>query len=104
MVIFFLNEATDNFQEKGFFVFVKILFIYFLHREEWKEKEKERNINVWLPLAHPQLGTWPATKACTLAGNRTGDPLVSRLALNPLSHTSQCSRKVFIKRDGNKVS
>ena len=42
-----------------------------------------------LPLTHPQLGTRPATQACTLAGNRTGNLLVHRPALNPLSHTSQ---------------
>ena len=45
----------------------------------------------WLPLACPPLGTWPATQACTLTGNRTGDPLVGRPALSPLSHTSRGS-------------
>ena len=44
---------------------------------------------MWLPLMHPLLGTWPRTQACALTGNRTGNPLVPRLALNPLSHTSQ---------------
>ena len=53
------------------------------------EKERERIIHVWLPLTHPLLGTWPATQACALTGNQSGDPLVHRLALNPLSHTSQ---------------
>ena len=62
---------------------------YFLERGEGKEKERERNITVWLPLMHPLLGTWPATQACALTGNPTGDPLVHRPALNPLSHTSQ---------------
>ena len=42
-----------------------------------------------LPLTHPQMGTWPATQACALTGNRTSGPLVCRLARNPLSHTSQ---------------
>ena len=37
----------------------------------------------------PLLGTWPATQACVLTGNRTSNPLVRRLARNPLSHTSQ---------------
>ena len=46
----------------------------------------ERYINL-LPLAHPQLRTQPATQAGALAGNRTSDPLVHRLALNPLNHT-----------------
>ena len=36
-----------------------------------------------------QLWTWPATQACALTGNRTGDLLVCRPAFNPLSHTSQ---------------
>ena len=43
-------------------------FYVFLERREGREKE-ERNINVWLPLARPQLGTWPATEACALTGN-----------------------------------
>ena len=41
-------------------------------------------------LSHtPLLGTWPATQACALTGNRTSDPLVRRPVLNPLSHSSQ---------------
>ena len=45
-------------------------FIYlFLERGESREKERERNINVWLPLTHPLLGTWLATQACALTGN-----------------------------------
>ena len=31
-------------------------FYLFLERKEGKEKERERNINVWLPLARPPLG------------------------------------------------
>ena len=37
----------------------------------------------WLPLTHPQLGTWPTTQACALTGNPTGDLLVHRPALIP---------------------
>ena len=49
-------------------------FIYlFLEKGEGRGKERKRNINVWLPLACPQLGTWPTTQACALTGNRTGD-------------------------------
>ena len=69
------------------FLFKKKHFIYlFLERREGREKERERNINVWLC---PPLGTWPAAQACALTGNRTGDPLVRRPMLNPLSYTSQ---------------
>ena len=39
-----------------------------------EKKERERNINVWSPLECPVLGTWPATQACALTGNRTGNP------------------------------
>ena len=72
------------------FFFFQFLFIYlFLDRGEGREKEKEGNINVWLPLTHSLLGTWPKTQACALTENQTGDPVVCRPALNPLSHTSQ---------------
>ena len=49
----------------------------------------QRNINVWLPLAYSQLGTWPATQACALTGNQTSNLSVCRRALSPLSHTTQ---------------
>ena len=55
------------------------------------DKERERNINVWLPLMCPRLGIWPATQVCVLTGNRTGHPLACRLVLSPLNHTSQGS-------------
>ena len=69
--------------------FKKMYFMYlFLQRGEWRETERERNINVWLPLMRPLLGTWPATKACALIGNPTRDPEVHRRARNLLSYTS----------------
>ena len=47
---------------------------------------------MWLPLMyHHPRGTWLASQACVLTGNRTGDPLVCRMALNPLNPTSQGS-------------
>ena len=57
------------------FIFLKIyLFIYlftylFIERGEGNEKERERNINVWLSLARSHLGTWPETQACALTGS-----------------------------------
>ena len=66
----------------------KFLFIYLFQRGEGSEKERERNINVWLSLMCPLLGTWPATQACALTGNRTSDPLVCRPVLNPLSRAT----------------
>ena len=49
----------------------------------------ERNINMWLLLTCPLLGTWPATQACALTGNPADDPLVGRLVLSPLSRARQ---------------
>ena len=76
------------------FLFLEIFkyFIYlFSERGEVREVEREIKIIVWLPLTCPQLGTWPAAQEYALTGNPTRDPLVHRLALNPLSHTSQGS-------------
>ena len=87
-----LSKVTINSFVKSKFAFFFKGFIYlFLDRGEGREEERERNINEWLPLARPLLGTWPATQACALTGNRTCSPSVCRLALNPLSHTSQGS-------------
>ena len=71
-------------------------FIYLFLEKGKERRDRERNINVWLPFAHPLPGTWPATQACAPTGNRTGDPLVHRLALNPLSHTSQGMILLFL--------
>ena len=69
--------------------FLKDCIYLFSERGEGREKEKERNINVWLLLTCPLLGTWPTTQACALTGNGTSDPLVHGPVLNPLSHTRQ---------------
>ena len=74
--------------------FFLILFIF---RGEGKDKERERNINVWEK--HPLIAcSMPPTKAPGLLprhGNWTGDLLVHRPALNPLSHTSQGKKLAF---------
>ena len=74
---------------KRFCFFVLFLrFIYlFLERGAGREKEKKRNINAWLPLHAPNWGS--GLKPRHVPGNRTSNPLVPRLALNSLSHTSQ---------------
>ena len=43
-----------------FFIFKDFVYL-FLNRGEGRKRE--RNINVWLPLTRPLLGTWPATQA-----------------------------------------
>ena len=74
-----------------FYLFVCLFVCLFLERGEGREK----NINVWLTLTYPQLGIWLTTQACALTGNQTGDPLVHRPVLNPLSHASQGRVKTF---------
>ena len=64
-------------------------FYLYIFRERGREGEGGGENIYQLPLTCPLLGTWPATQASTLTGNRTGDRLVHRLVLNPLSHTSQ---------------
>ena len=71
-------------------------FIYLFLEREGKEKERERNINVWLSLTRPLLGTWPTTQARALTGNQTSNPLVGKLALKPLSHTSQGTEQIYL--------
>ena len=76
-------------------IFFKRFYLFiFRQRRRLGEKEGE-NINVWSPLTHLLLGTWPVTQACSLTGNQTSDPLVHRPLLNPLSHTSQ-GGKIFV--------
>ena len=71
-------------------VYFFFLRFYLFFRERKGGRKRERN-TVWLPLQRPLLGIWPIIQACALTRNRTGDPLVSRRMLNPLSHTSQGS-------------
>ena len=43
---------------------------------------------MWPPLVRSPVRAWLTTQACALTGTRTGDPLVRRRALSPLSHSS----------------
>ena len=78
------------------FSFLKDCIYLFLERGDGRQREGEKNQYV-VASRVPQLGTWPATQACALTGNRTGDPLVHKPELNPLSYTSQGSSMVLIK-------
>ena len=53
------------------FIFLRC-FIYLFSETGRDGEREERNSNVWLPLARPLLGTWPAPQACALTGNWTG--------------------------------
>ena len=71
----------------------------------------ERYINR-LPLARPQLGTWPTTWACALTGNLTSS-LLRMLAGAPSTepHQPECAKpflmknsKVIIEDTGNNLT
>ena len=80
-------------------------FLFIFRERGRRKKEGERNVNVWLPLECPLLGTWPATQACALTGIPTSNILVLRPALNPLSHTSQgCLLPPFFSYTATKIS
>ena len=62
------------------------------------EGERERNINVWLPLICPLLGTWPAIQAMFSPGSLVGqtafwsetDRFLSARPLRPASPGQEC--------------
>ena len=77
--------------------FFKKRFYLFIFREGKGERKRGRETSMCGCFSRtPPLGTWPAIQACALTGNRTGDPLVCRPVLNPLSHTSQ-GLLIFLK-------
>ena len=81
--------------ECAYFLFLR--FYLFIFRKRGRERVREgENISMWLPLLCPLLGTWPATQACVLTGNQTGDLVVHTPVLIPLSYTSQV---IFSFRD-----
>ena len=69
----FKRDSHDaNFQLLGF---LKDFIYLFLERGRKGEREGEKHQCV--VASHvPLTGTWPATQACALTGNRTSDPLV----------------------------
>ena len=68
--------------------FLKFYLIIFREREG-REKERERNINVWLPLVCPATGDLAHNPGMCPDWESNCNPLIRRPALSPLSHTSQ---------------
>ena len=66
------------------FLFLKnYLFIFREKGREGEREGEEHQCVVASPTPPPGGLTWPTTQKCALTGNRTSDPLVLRLALNP---------------------
>ena len=84
----FFNH-TEAFFKKRFYLFI------FREGKGGRKRERESNINVWLPLMCLPLGTSPAIQICALTGNWTSNPLFHRLVLNPLRHTSRGRQKLL---------
>ena len=80
-----LRGSCPDFTAKDF---KKKLFYLFIFRGERREKERERNINLWLPLMSPYWGPDCKPGMCP-DWELNQDPLVLRLVFNPVSHTSQ---------------
>ena len=64
---------TKGFQNFKLYIFSLSLF-FFRERGGGREIEKHRcvretSVGCQLPLACPQLGTWPTAQACALTGN-----------------------------------
>ena len=80
----------------GFLFLSFFIFYLFIFRERGREGEREGEKHQCVVASHaPLLGTWPATQACALTGNWTGDHLIHGPVLNPISHTSQGRCLVF---------
>ena len=60
--------------ERVFIYFLKVLLIFF-YSGEGRKKERERNINVWLPLTRPLLATWLAAQAHDLDWESNHGPI-----------------------------
>ena len=77
--------------ESFLFHVIFLRFYLFIFSQRGREGKRGRETSMCGCLSRPLLGTWPTAQACALTGNQTGDPLIHRLALNPLSHTNQGS-------------
>ena len=75
-------------QSRATGIFLNIYLFIFRERGKDGEREGEKHQCV-VALMCPLLGTCPATQACALTGNWTGNPLVCEPSFNPLSHTKQ---------------
>ena len=65
----------------------------FMFRDRGREGERKGEKHPCVVASHV-----PVTQACALTGNRTGDPLLRSLGLNPLSHTSQGKYMYFLMK------
>ena len=73
------------------------IFYLCIFRERERGEERERNINVWLPLDCPLLGTWPTIQACALTENWTSDSLLCSQLTEPHQPGLMCWIFTYVK-------
>ena len=78
----------------GIFFFLEDFIYLFLERGRDGEREEEK-YQCMVSSHTPYWGPGPQPRHVPCTGNRTHNPLVRRLVLNPLSHTSQGSTGIF---------
>ena len=94
-----IRELLRDSESRIFCLFLR--FYLFIFREGGREEQEGEKRQCAVASHAPLLGTWPATQACALTGNRTSDLLVCRPVLNPLSHTSQGQGPGFLLEAGH---
>ena len=82
---------------------LKVLFLlkdYFIlfFTERRREGERQRNINVWLPLMCPLLGTWPATQSCSLDWELYQRPFGSQASIQSTEPHQPGQKKKYLSR------
>ena len=87
ITIFLCPSATEMLFLQAFPDLKKYLF---LERQEEGESEREREKDTAMVTSQP--GTKPATQACALTGNRTGDLLMNGMMAQP---TVPCGQGTF---------
>ena len=96
------NSMGGIWQMCNSFFFPRFYLFIFREGKGGRKRGRERPMCGCLSLT-PLLGTWPETHSCALTGNRTGDPLVHRPVLNPLSHTSQKAKCVILEHNKQSI-
>ena len=81
-----LSDTTSQQHLTQLTISFSFFYFLFMFRQRGREGEKPQCV-VASPI--PLWVTWPAAQTCTLTRNSNGDVLVHRLALGPLTHTSQ---------------
>ena len=76
--------------------FLDFIYLFLERRKGRREGVKHQCVVASRAPPTGDLGIWPATQACVLTGNQTGNSLVCRPVLTPLSHTSQGNINYFV--------